>query len=61
VFESIGFRGEALMRSHVKGADRRKHDIVLLSHNVVLSQAQMENVRGRRHRRNPGRNQCLIS
>jgi len=42
VFESIGFRGEALMRDHVKGADGRKHDIVLLSHNVVLSQAQME-------------------
>jgi len=42
VFESIGFRGEALMRDHVKGADGRKHDIVLLSHDVVLSQAQME-------------------
>jgi RimJ/RimL family protein N-acetyltransferase len=42
VFESIGFRGEALMRYHVKGADGRKHDIVLLSHDVVLSQAQME-------------------
>jgi RimJ/RimL family protein N-acetyltransferase len=42
VFESIGFRGEALMRNHVKGADERKHDIVLLSHDVVLSQAQME-------------------
>jgi len=42
VFESIGFRGEALMRNHVKGADGRKHDIVLLSHDVVLSQAKME-------------------
>jgi RimJ/RimL family protein N-acetyltransferase len=42
VFESIGFRGEALMRNHVKGADGRKHDIVLLSHDVVLSRAQME-------------------
>jgi len=42
VFESIGFRGEALMRNHVKGADGRKHDIVLLSHDVVLSQVQME-------------------
>jgi hypothetical protein len=30
------------MRNHVKGADGRKHDIVLLSHDVVLSQAQME-------------------
>jgi RimJ/RimL family protein N-acetyltransferase len=42
VFESIGFRGEALMRNHVKSADGRKHDIVLLSHDVVLSQAKME-------------------
>ena len=42
VFESIGFRGEALMRNHVKGADGRKHDIVLLSHDVVQSRAQME-------------------
>jgi hypothetical protein len=38
----IGFRGEALMRNHVKGADGRKHDIVLLSHDVARSQAQME-------------------
>jgi RimJ/RimL family protein N-acetyltransferase len=42
VFESIGFRGEALMRNHVKSGDGRKHDIVLLSHDVVQSQAQME-------------------
>jgi RimJ/RimL family protein N-acetyltransferase len=42
VFESIGFRGEALMRNHVRGADGRKHDIVLLSHDVVQSRAQME-------------------
>ena len=42
VFKSIGFRGEALMRSHVKGTDGHKHDIGPLSHNVVPSQAQME-------------------
>jgi RimJ/RimL family protein N-acetyltransferase len=42
VFESIGFRCEAFMRNHVKGADGRKHDIVLLSHDVARSQAQME-------------------
>jgi hypothetical protein len=29
------------MRNHVKSADGRKHDIVLLSHDVVLSQAKM--------------------
>jgi hypothetical protein len=41
VFEGVGFRGEALMRDPVKG-DGRKHDIVLLSHDVVRSHAQME-------------------
>jgi len=42
VFESIGFRGEALMRDHVKGADGRKHDIVLLSHDVARNMSQKE-------------------
>jgi RimJ/RimL family protein N-acetyltransferase len=42
VFEGIGFRGEALMRNHVKGTDGRRHDIVLLSHDVVLSHTKME-------------------
>jgi hypothetical protein len=40
--QSIGFRGETPMRNHVKGADGRKHDIVLLSHDGVPPQAQME-------------------
>jgi L-amino acid N-acyltransferase YncA len=42
VFEQLGFRGEALMRDHVKNAHGRKHDIVLLSHDVVRVQSQME-------------------
>ena len=42
VFEELGFRGEALMRDHVKGADGRKHDIVLLSHDVARVASQME-------------------
>jgi len=42
VFEQLGFRGEALMRDHVKSADGRKHDIVLLSHDVARVQSQME-------------------
>jgi hypothetical protein len=42
MFEQLGFRAEALMRDHVKGADGRKHDIVLLSHDVVRVQSQME-------------------
>ncbi len=31
VFESLGFRGEALLRDHVKDHDGRKHDVALLS------------------------------
>ena len=42
VFEGLGFRGEALMRDHVKAADGSKHDIVLLSHDVARVQSQME-------------------
>jgi L-amino acid N-acyltransferase YncA len=42
VFEQLGFRGEALMRDHVKAADGHKHDIVLLSHDVIRVQSQME-------------------
>jgi hypothetical protein len=45
VFEGVGFRGEAPMRHHVNGVDRRKHNIALSSHDVVLSQAQ-KNVSG---------------
>jgi hypothetical protein len=32
---------ERAIERGVKGVDGRKHDIVLLSHDVVLSQAQM--------------------
>lgn len=42
VFEGLGFRGEALMRDHVKDADGRKHDIVLLSHDVAKVLSQLE-------------------
>jgi hypothetical protein len=61
VFESIGSRGEAPMRNHVNGVDRRKHNIVLSSHDVVLSQAQMEMYGGRRRLLDPGRIKCPIS
>lgn len=33
--ESIGFRGEAPRRDDIKRADERKHDIVLLGHDVT--------------------------
>lgn len=34
VFESLGFRGEALLRDHVKDRTGMRHDIAILSHNV---------------------------
>ena len=35
VFESLGFRGEALLRDHVKDRSGRRHDIAILSHDVA--------------------------
>lgn len=35
VFESLGFRGEALLRDHVKDRAGRRHDIAILSHDVA--------------------------
>ena len=42
LFESLGFKAEALLRDHVQGIDGKKHDIVVLGHHVALVQAQME-------------------
>jgi RimJ/RimL family protein N-acetyltransferase len=42
VFEGLGFRGEALLRSHVRDHDGNTHDIVVLSHDVEQFQKQME-------------------
>jgi L-amino acid N-acyltransferase YncA len=42
VFESMGFRGEALLRDHVKDRDGMKHDLVILGHDVARLQAQMQ-------------------
>ena len=41
VFEGLGFRAEALLHDHVKDRDGKKHDIVILSHDVARFQAQM--------------------
>lgn len=41
VFEGLGFRGEALLRDHVKDRDGSKHDLVILSHDVARFQAQL--------------------
>jgi RimJ/RimL family protein N-acetyltransferase len=42
LFESLGFRAEALLRDHVRDVSGQKHDIVVLGHNVAQVQAQME-------------------
>ncbi len=42
IFEGLGFKAEALLRDHVKDKSGRKHDIVVLGHNVAQVLAQME-------------------
>jgi len=42
LFESLGFKAEALLRGHVRDVDGKKHDIVVLGHNVAQVRAQME-------------------
>src|ERR1700738_4908043 len=42
LFESLGFKAEALLRDHVRDVDGKKHDIVVLGHNVAQGRAQLE-------------------
>ena len=42
LFESLGFKAEALLRDHVRDVDGKTHDIVVLGHNIAQVQAQME-------------------
>ena len=42
LFEGLGFKAEALLRDHVRDASGKKHDIVVLGHNVAQFLAQME-------------------
>lgn len=42
LFESLGFRGEALLRDHVMARDGQVHDLVILSLDVARAAAQME-------------------
>jgi RimJ/RimL family protein N-acetyltransferase len=42
LFESLGFKAEALLRDHVQDAGGQKHDIVALGHNVAQVRAQLE-------------------
>jgi len=38
----MGFKTEALLRDHVKDAEGKKHDLIMLSHDVQAVQNMME-------------------
>jgi ribosomal protein S18 acetylase RimI-like enzyme len=42
IFEGLGFKAEALLHDHVRDLSGKKHDIVVLAHNVAQVRAQME-------------------
>jgi RimJ/RimL family protein N-acetyltransferase len=42
LFESLGFKAEALLRDHVRDVDGKNHDIVVLGHNIAQFGAQLE-------------------
>jgi len=42
IFEGLGFRAEALLHDHVQDRAGRKHDIVVLGHNVAQFRSQLE-------------------
>ena len=42
LFESLGFKAEALLRDHVRDVGGKKYDIVVLGHNVAQVRAQLE-------------------
>src|SRR5262249_41361155 len=42
IFEGLGFRAEALLHDQVQDRAGRKHDIVVLGHNVAQFRSQLE-------------------
>jgi RimJ/RimL family protein N-acetyltransferase len=42
LFESLGFKAEALLRDHVRDIGGQTHDIVVLGHNVSQVRGQLE-------------------
>ena len=42
IFEGLGFKAEALLHDHVRDSAGKKHDIVVLAHDVAQFRAQME-------------------
>ena len=42
LFESLGFRGEALLKGHVRDRDGTLHDLVTLSHDAGAARVRRE-------------------
>jgi GNAT superfamily N-acetyltransferase len=42
IFEGLGFKAEALLHDHVRDLAGKKHDIVVLAHDVAKVRAQLE-------------------
>ena len=42
VFEELGFKTEAMLRDFVKDPDGKKHDLLILSHDVEVVHSQMQ-------------------
>ena len=42
IFEGLGFKAEALLHDHVRDLAGKKHDIVVLAHDVAKVRAQMD-------------------
>jgi L-amino acid N-acyltransferase YncA len=42
LFESLGFRAEALLKNHVRGADGTLHDLAILSHDAGAAAARRQ-------------------
>ena len=42
IFEGLGFKAEGLLHDHVRDRGGRKHDIVMMGHNVAQVRAQLE-------------------
>jgi len=41
LFESLGFKAEALLRDHVRDVNGKTHDIVVLGHNIAQVRSQI--------------------
>ena len=46
LFEETGFRGEALLRDHVRGPDGKSYDLAILSLDIAASEARRRALEG---------------